>query len=199
MKNNSNGIIIRPATAIDVPVIASLVCAALADEDPWTSLRPPPAEVERLLLSALSDPQHIIMVLQDDHRSIVSAAVWDTSREKTSNPPPYTTPLPERVACLVSPSHADAHLSLSLLATRPDCQRRGYGRALACWGVDRSRKQGVPIRVRAAARAYVLFSGMGFVDGGVVPLPVDGCVKTLLLEPKPRQRSRVAGLLSRYR
>ncbi|KAF4589134.1 Acyl-CoA N-acyltransferase [Ophiocordyceps camponoti-floridani] len=198
--NNSNEIIIRPATAIDVPVVASLVCAALADEDPWRSLRPPQEEVERLLLGALSDSQLIVMVLRDEGGAIVSAAVWDTSREKTTNPPSYTTSLSERVVSLVSPSDADAaHLSLSLLATRPDCQRRGYAKALASWGVDRARKQGVPIRVRAAARAYVLFSGMGFVDVGVVPLAVEGCVKTLLLEPKPRRRSRVAGLLSKYR
>ncbi|RDA88809.1 hypothetical protein CP532_5501 [Ophiocordyceps camponoti-leonardi (nom. inval.)] len=114
----------------------------------------------------------------------------------------------------------EACLALRLLATRPDCQRRGYGRALASWGVRRAGKRSVPVCVLAAERGYILFSGMGFVDRGLVSLGVCGdggggggvdghddededadddnlCVKTMVLQPLPSRRLRVAKLLSR--
>ncbi|PFH59202.1 hypothetical protein XA68_12661 [Ophiocordyceps unilateralis] len=210
--------------------MASLICAALTNEPPWTCVCPTVPEVERLLLGALDSEQQLVMVLEDDEdddddNTIVSAAVWDTSREKeketptagshaaaissgrashSCNPDAAKQPLPDKLASLVSAGREGkgARLTLSLLATRPDRQRRGHGKTLASWGVDRARKQRVPVRVQAASRAYVLFSGMGFTDCGLlsVPMDTDGYVKTLVLEPKPspRRLSRLAELLSRY-
>lgn len=87
---------IRPATSADVPAVARLVLAALADEAPWNSFCPSKALTggsgciefaEAMLRSHLDSQRHRVMVLElsapkSGTRSgppiVVSVAVWDT-------------------------------------------------------------------------------------------------------------------------
>ncbi|RCI16088.1 hypothetical protein L249_1839 [Ophiocordyceps polyrhachis-furcata BCC 54312] len=204
MKNkNSNKTSIRPATMADVPAMSSLVCTSLAEEAAWKRLCPPKQEVESLLAEAMTNRRKHVMVLEDDTNGVVvSASVWEEADEQRH---PSTAALS---SCTTADDDKDdkaACLALRLLATRPDCQRRGYGRALASWGVRRAGKRSVPVCVLAAERGYILFSGMGFVDRGLVSLGGGGadddedgdvCVKTMVLQPLPSRRLRVAKLLS---
>ncbi|PHH90542.1 hypothetical protein CDD83_3347 [Cordyceps sp. RAO-2017] len=244
---------VRPATAADVPAVARLVLAALADEAPWKAFCPPRGSsgyveyVETALRSCLESLHHVFYVLElseaeSGARSgplVVSASVWDTSAAaaaaadahcrsvspadevhesaggKASNSrDAAAAKIPDKLAALGRatlagwerrfPSHGPC-LYLQLLATRPDYQRRGYGRAIVSWGTDLARKKHVPACVQAASRAYVLFSGLGFVDLGLVPLPADEetgeerSLKALILRPSPEpQRRSLMAPLSRF-
>lgn len=93
---------------------------------------------------------------------------------------------------------------LHVLATRPDYQRRGYGKALTAWGIDVARKMQMPVCVQAASRGYILFSGLGFSDLGPVLLPADKggdelVLKALVLDSsRADRRGSLVGSLLRY-
>lgn len=94
-------------------------------------------------------------------------------------------------------------LHLDILATRPDHQRHGNAKALVSWGTDYARKTQRPLCVQAASRAYILFSGLEFVDLGPVPLPSDqqneaAVLKAMMFEPgKCRRRDLMVSVFSR--
>ncbi|RDA94974.1 hypothetical protein CP533_0101 [Ophiocordyceps camponoti-saundersi (nom. inval.)] len=176
MKKNESNNTIRPATMADLSTMTSLICTSLAEEPAWRRLCPPASEVESLLAEAISNKRKEVMVLEDETNTIVSASVWEEEQQQSSiavvpsHAAATTTGKGSHSRCasdVVDDEDEDKTcLALRLLATRPDCQRRGYGRALASWGVRRAGKRSVPVCVLAAERGYILFSGMGFVDCG---------------------------------
>ena len=88
----------------------------------------------------------------------------------------------------------DPCLYLRLLATRPDYQRRGYGKVLAAKAVEFARQQHLSVCLQSAARGYILFSGLGFSDLGPVTLPADAksgedlMLKAMMLSQERVQR-----------
>ncbi|KAF4508827.1 hypothetical protein G6O67_005159 [Ophiocordyceps sinensis] len=234
---------IRPATSADVPAVARLVLAALADEAPWNSFCPSKALTggsgciefaEAMLRSHLDSQRHRVMVLElsapkSGTRSgppiVVSVAVWDTDacRSATERDGPagrlhengshsVFAKMQDKLAALgraccagkqTSFAGRGPFLHLDILATRPDYQRHGYAKALVSWGTDYARKTQRPLCVQAASRAYILFSGLEFVDLGPVPLPSDqqneaAVLKAMMFEPgKCRRRDLMVSVFSR--
>ncbi|KJZ71310.1 hypothetical protein HIM_09320 [Hirsutella minnesotensis 3608] len=247
---------IRRATGADVPAVARLVLAALADEAPWKLILASKTDGngteaaieygERMLLSCLESKHHIVLVLEvsgpesraHSNPLIVSACVWDTSAAEacrsaanggsavgglhergasgrlSHSPVADIAKIPDKLAALDQAGlvgrqrrFADRgpFLYLHILATRPDFQRRGYGKALVLWGMDLARQDCRPICAQAAPRGYVLLSGLGFIDLGPVSLPAEigtgegPCLKALMYDPaSPRRRGSLVSLISRY-
>ncbi|KJK74499.1 hypothetical protein H634G_10196 [Metarhizium anisopliae BRIP 53293] len=92
--------------------------------------------------------------------------------------------------------HFSSHIPcvfLHLLATRPDYQRKGYGKALCTSGINLARQKHASVCVQTASRGYILFSGLGFVDEGPVALPAeseaeDVLIKAMVLDSQSIQR-----------
>lgn len=87
------------------------------------------------------------------------------------------------------------YVFLHLLATRPDHQRKGYGKALCASGIDVARQRHASVGAQAGSRGYILFSGLGFVDKGQVVLPTepgtdDVLIKAMMLDSSLIQRRR---------
>ncbi|KAK2612605.1 hypothetical protein QQS21_001377 [Conoideocrella luteorostrata] len=145
---------------------------------------------------------------------IVAAAIWDTSTglgqgrgngrqmSDSEEHDPSLDKAPGKLAAL-SGATVDGrrkHFSsdvpyvyLHLLATRPDYQRKGYGKALCAWGIKAARQKHASICAQAGSRGYILFSGLGFVDKGHVVLPTEPgsdevLVKAMMLDSKLVQR-----------
>ncbi|XP_044716388.1 uncharacterized protein HRG_09920 [Hirsutella rhossiliensis] len=96
-------------------------------------------------------------------------------------------------------------LHLDILATAPEYQGRGYAKVLTLWGKDLARKTHRPLFVQAASRAYILFSGLGFVDIGPVSLPANQAdeetafLKALIFDPgNTRLRDSMLSAISRF-
>lgn len=75
---------IRPATAKDVPAVAHLALAALADEAPWHAFVPKPTPeladlAEAVLARYLDRADAGLVVLEVPEGGVVAAAAWDTS------------------------------------------------------------------------------------------------------------------------
>ncbi|KHO00413.1 Acyl-CoA N-acyltransferase [Metarhizium album ARSEF 1941] len=114
----------------------------------------------------------------------LSQAVSDGRRRHFSNHVPY--------------------IFLHILATRPDYQRQGYGKALCNSGINLAKQKHASVCVQTAPRGYVLFSGLGFADQGPIALPAepdaDGAlVKAMVLDSHLIQRrSSILYSLMRY-
>ncbi|GJN81984.1 hypothetical protein PLIIFM63780_005520 [Purpureocillium lilacinum] len=246
------GIKIRPATIHDVPAVARLVLAALADESPWRAFVPRKAQARadlveyaeaalRSLVRPAANPGHVgvcLLVLElsgadvgcrDGGPLVVAAVAWDapapdalvrpsrmsgveddtthlfatTTANSASYDESADADAPGSVAGLVqamSKGRAqrflghDPCLYLRLLATRPDYQRRGYGKVLAAKAVEFARQQHLSVCLQSAARGYILFSGLGFSDLGPVTLPADAksgedlMLKAMMLSQERVQR-----------
>ncbi|KAK4093050.1 hypothetical protein Purlil1_2207 [Purpureocillium lilacinum] len=246
------GIKIRPATVHDVPAVARLVLAALADESPWRAFVPRKAQARadlveyaeaalRSLVRPAANPGHVgvcLLVLElsgadvgcrDGGPLVVAAVAWDapapdalvrpsrmsgveddtthlfatTTANSASYDESADADAPGSVAGLVqamSKGRAqrflghDPCLYLRLLATRPDYQRRGYGKVLAAKAVEFARQQHLSVCLQSAARGYILFSGLGFSDLGPVTLPADAksgedlMLKAMMLSQERVQR-----------
>ncbi|UNI22458.1 hypothetical protein JDV02_008347 [Purpureocillium takamizusanense] len=229
------GIKIRPATLHDVPAVARLVLAALADESPWRAFVPRKAQgradlveyaeaalrslVRPAAAAADSGDDGCFLVLElsgtdvgcrDGGPLVVAAVAWDapapesrlrrpskmsgvdddttttTTTTTTTSSAAYDeatfADAPSSVAGLVQAMARgktqrflghDPCLHLLLLATRPDYQQRGYGKALAAKAVRLAQQQRLTVCLQSAARGYILFSGLGFADFGPVALPAD--------------------------
>jgi predicted N-acetyltransferase YhbS len=70
---------------------------------------------------------------------------------------------------------------LLTLGVHPDHQRRGIGRELAAWGLERAREEGVLAVVCAAKGLEAFYQSCGFVDmvGSVSEAEVEGLVNPL--------------------
>lgn len=51
---------------------------------------------------------------------------------------------------------------LSWLSVAPEAQRRGVGRALLRWGVERGEEEGVPVVLESSEAGRGLYAGAGF-------------------------------------
>lgn len=73
------------------------------------------------------------------------------------------------------------HWELLTLGVHPDHQRRGIGRELAAWGLQRAREEGVPAVVCAAKGLEAFYQSCGFVDlvGSASEAEVEGLVNPL--------------------
>ncbi|KAJ6442197.1 GNAT family acetyltransferase [Purpureocillium lavendulum] len=264
------GMKIRPATLDDVPAVARLVLAALADEPPWRAFVPPKAQaradlvehaeaaLRRFVRPANSDGGVCFLVLELSGADVgcragpplvVAAVAWDApavddggddapSRRRpstmsgveddsTGTLQPSLTPsartathliattapnsashddeseAPGKVAALVGAMSKgkeqrflghDPCLYLRLLATRPDHQRRGYGKVLAAKAIEFARQQHLSVCLQSGARGYILFSGLGFSDMGPVMLPAEAkggeelMLKAMMLSKERVQR-----------
>ncbi|EFY85284.1 GNAT family acetyltransferase, putative [Metarhizium acridum CQMa 102] len=85
------------------------------------------------------------------------------------------------------------YIFLHLLATGPDYQRKGYGKALCASGINLARQKHASVCLQTASRGYILFSGLGFVDEGPVALPAepgteDVLIKAMVLDSNLIQR-----------
>lgn len=103
--------------------------------------------------------------------------------------------------------HFSSHVPyvfLHLLATRPDFQRKGYGKALCASGINVARQKHASVCTQAGSRGYILFSGLGFVDKGQVVLPTepgteDVLIKAMMLDSRlVQRRGSVFDSLMRY-
>ncbi|KAK9442352.1 Acyl-CoA N-acyltransferase [Metarhizium brunneum] len=138
---------------------------------------------------------------------VVSVAVWDTSAglgqgqgAGQSNAVAAVNAQPNRQLDDKAPAkltslcqatvdgrrrHFSNHIPyvfLHLLATRPDYQRKGYGKALCTSGINLARQKHAAVCVQTASRGYILFSGLGFVDEGPVALPAESEVEDVLIK-----------------
>ncbi|QLI72198.1 uncharacterized protein G6M90_00g083880 [Metarhizium brunneum] len=138
---------------------------------------------------------------------VVSVAVWDTSAglgqglgagQRNAVAAVNAQPTrqlddkaPAKLAALCQATvdgrrrHFSNHIPyvfLHLLATRPDYQRKGYGKALCTSGINLARQKHASVCVQTASRGYILFSGLGFVDEGPVALPAESEAEDILIK-----------------
>ncbi|OAA70575.1 Acyl-CoA N-acyltransferase [Cordyceps fumosorosea ARSEF 2679] len=188
---------VRAATDADVPAIAAIILAAAAAEVPWKSYLPAGACRDPILVQHVEAVARAHIVARDsavvvgelsaaesgrDTPEVVSVAVWDTTTAAERDD--SWAAVEEHHAQLAALDTAmrrgrqlyfaaePPHLFLRVLATHPDRRGRGYAKALCRWGMALARRRRVGVCVETgAARGYVLFSGLGFRDLGVVDLP----------------------------
>ena len=68
----------------------------------------------------------------------------------------------------------EGHLWLNFIGTHPQYQRRGVGRRLISWGVNRANTEGIPIALIASPHGVRLYESVGFQDVGLCVLDFDG-------------------------
>lgn len=78
-------------------------------------------------------------------------------------------------------AHRSQHWELCTLAVPPEHQRRGMGRELVAWGLERARREGVPAVVIAAKNLEGYYQRCGFEElvGLASEAEVDGMVNPL--------------------
>lgn len=133
---------------------------------------------------------------------IVAAAVAVIHDTANGTLDPALDKVPGKLAALSQASvegrrkHFSDHVPyifLHLLATKPDFQRKGYGKALCASGLNAAKQKHASVCVQSGSRGYILFSGLGFVDQGPVVLPTepgtdDVSIKAMVLDARQIQR-----------
>jgi ribosomal protein S18 acetylase RimI-like enzyme len=96
------------------------------------------------------------------------------------------------------------HIFLHILATRPEFQRRGYAKGLCEMGIRFAKENHASLCVQTGGRGYILFSGLGFVDKGLVSIASesrtdDVLIKAMSLNPRlVQRRESLVDSLARY-
>jgi len=65
-------------------------------------------------------------------------------------------------------------LTLMMLGTRPDYERRGAGTMLTKWGLARAKDEKIPVTLFSSPMAEKLYATLGFREVGVVHVQVEG-------------------------
>jgi len=68
----------------------------------------------------------------------------------------------------------DPQIHLHILATHPNHQKLGFGKALCNWGISWASEKKMTVSVMASSKGYIFFSGMGFRDVGYVTVKAEG-------------------------
>ena len=63
---------------------------------------------------------------------------------------------------------------LELIATRPDCQRRGLARSLCEWGMNVVKKEKIPLCVFSTEAGVALYDALRFEKLGLVVVNLEG-------------------------
>ncbi|OAP53747.1 hypothetical protein AYL99_12085 [Fonsecaea erecta] len=113
----------------------------------------------------------ILPVIKIFHRIV---SIWRPNRAAAvadpSDPLPLTpttlqsTLWPFISHCYLSPPHRLTRWSLDCLAVHPEFEKRGHGRALVVWGLDRAREEGIPAVVMAAADKERFYQRCGLTE-----------------------------------
>ncbi|KXJ91721.1 acyl-CoA N-acyltransferase [Microdochium bolleyi] len=70
--------------------------------------------------------------------------------------------------------YGDTNLYLSILACHPDYQRRGIGRRLVTWGLEKASREGLDLTVFGSPMGSLLYQAVGFREVGRFRVQVDG-------------------------
>ena len=70
--------------------------------------------------------------------------------------------------------YGENRMQLRLLVTHPDYQRRGAGRKLVKWGIERAKEENLALTLFASPLGGHLYRKLGFRDLGVIKIQVDG-------------------------
>lgn len=68
----------------------------------------------------------------------------------------------------------EPQMHLHVLATHPNHQKLGFGKALCNWGINWASERKMAVSTMASAKGYIFFSGMGFRDVGYVTVKAEG-------------------------
>lgn len=75
---------------------------------------------------------------------------------------------------LFDDKYADTQLYLGMLACHPDYQRRGAGKELVCWGLDKAEAEGLDVTLFASPMGSRLYEALGFKEAGGFRTQVEG-------------------------
>lgn len=70
--------------------------------------------------------------------------------------------------------YGDKNLYLSILACHPAYQRRGIGKQLVNWGLDKAKQEGLDLTVFGSPMGSLLYRNVGFKEVGKFRVQVDG-------------------------
>ena len=74
---------------------------------------------------------------------------------------------------------ANKHIYLGLLATHPNYQGQGTGKALCQWGLEKAKREGWTVTLFSSPMGKRLYAKLGFRDAGSFKTQVEGEVEWL--------------------
>lgn len=111
---------------------------------------------------------------------LVGWAWWDVPCREQVVMPPRTFPAgtnevvaTEFFVRLVASSPTDTNYELEMLATEPGYTRRGIGKSLVAWGIQKAAEEGLPCYLDATAEGVALYKSLGFESRGPPLVAVD--------------------------
>ncbi|TLD15257.1 hypothetical protein PspLS_10693 [Pyricularia sp. CBS 133598] len=188
----------RPATAADVTAIAGVGSAAFDPAtDPMMRrvfplhLQQPGVDAQlkwrawRKTCRLQDDPNSVIIVAVDEELNEVVGYAWWVAAPKPGQEP-FVPPKEPKFAGVDAEAREEARLAietaiefifgkshdyyeLSILAVHPQHGRKGIGKNLVQWGLDRARSEKKDAYLIATPMGKPLYERLGFVDIGEVP------------------------------
>ncbi|GFG20805.1 GNAT family N-acetyltransferase [Aspergillus udagawae] len=185
------------AREADAPRIADIHMAAFHTNGMLLAQFPTPAVRKGLWTSLVNkaikeirDPQWEVLVVREDHGLVVSFAKWclPVSESTLYEEEPWLWPEGTNMAILTAWTEkveqaADEIMGrtpcyrLSFIATDPSYARRGAGSLLVNWGIERSKKENLPIALESTLDAVPFYQRLGFQAEAHISMPLEGIVK----------------------
>lgn len=86
----------------------------------------------------------------------------------------YRADLNKAKKTLFDDKYGDTQLYLGMLACHPDYQRRGGGKMLVTWGLDKAKAEGLDLTLFGSPMGSRLYRKLGFKDVGGFRTQVEG-------------------------
>ncbi|GFP57729.1 hypothetical protein TASIC1_0009006600 [Trichoderma asperellum] len=191
---------VRESTKDDLPAIARIAAAAFHPKTDAISARIFPAQTTpdndifswryAKKTASLSSPHAIMVVAVDDslNDQVVGFALWDVYSEKASNQPQPSAQEPPppcfdqeafaELRSIVSSDHQEMFgergikdvWHLDYLGVDPQQQRKGIGKILLDWGINRAAGDKKDCYLLATPAGKPLYTKTGFEEVRVVPI-----------------------------
>ncbi|KAF4611349.1 hypothetical protein G7Y89_g15664 [Cudoniella acicularis] len=177
---------LSPATPADIPGILDVYFAAYGDSETLQTLKHTPGVREYFIecyTRSIEERQDVVMVMTEEtepgKRKV--GAFAKVSLEKGGQPPTdwrarWRAGLPESLPAEFLEEFWAAisrqrvvvmgerkHRFLEVMATHPECQRKGLASALLKWACERADREGVEFYLDASTKGRPLYEKFGFV------------------------------------
>ncbi|RHZ59232.1 hypothetical protein CDV55_106321 [Aspergillus turcosus] len=138
-------------------------------------------------IKEIRDPQWEVLVVREEHDRVISFAKWclPVSESTVYEEEPWRWPEGTNKATLNTWSETVEQAvdiimgktpcyRLSFIATDPAYVRRGAGSLLVNWGIERSKKENLPIALESTLDAVPFYLKFGFQAEAHISMPLEG-------------------------